>query len=132
MEFFLQDKGDGGEFSLGGGDIQQDGTFFTAVYLSLFNGDAFYNIYSEHKTDRKFEKLLSLPVTSKNLKDVEQAAQTALKWLIDENIAKEIGVFASGDITGKINVEITITEPDGEDCKFAIIWKNEKLVLREI
>jgi phage gp46-like protein len=130
MEFLLQDKGDGGEFSLAGGDIKNDGTFFTAVYLSLFNGDAFYNVYSEHKTDQKLEEFLSLPVTSANLKKVEQAGQNALKWLIDENIAKETSVFAYGDITEKINVEITITEPDGEDCKFAIVWQNEKLVLK--
>lgn len=132
MEFLLQDKGDGGEFSLDGGDIKKDGTFFTAVYLSLFNGDAFYNVYSTYKTDRKFEELLSLPVTSTNLKSVEQAAENALKWLVDENIAKETKIFASGDITEKIKVEITITEPDGKDCKFAIIWQKEKLVLKEI
>ena len=132
MEFLLRDKGDGGEFSLEGGDIKKDGTFYTAVYLSLFNGDAFYNVYSQYKTDRKFEDLLSLPVTSKNLKDVEQAAKNALNWFIDEKIAKEITVFASGSITGKINVEITITEPDGNECKFSIIWQNEKFVLREV
>ena len=132
MEFLLRDKGDGGEFSLDGGDIKKDETFFTAVYLSLFNGDAFYNIYSEHKTDKKFEELLSFPVTSKNLKDVEQAAKNALNWLIDEKIAKEISVFASGDIQEKINVEITITEPDGQTSKFSIVWQNEKHVLREV
>ena len=132
MDFLLRDKGDGGEFSLEGGDLKQDGTFFTAVYLSLFNGDAFYNVYSEYKTDKKFEELLSLPVTSKNLKDVEQAAKNALDWLIDEKIANEISVFASGDISEKINVEITITEPDGQTSKFSIVWQNEKHVLREV
>ena len=132
MDFLLRDKGDGGEFSLEGGDLKQDGTFFTAVDLSLFNGDAFYNVYSEYKTDKKFEELLSLPVTSKNLKDVEQAAKNALDWLIDEKIANKISVFASGDISEKINVEITITEPDGQTSKFSIVWQNEKHVLREV
>lgn len=131
MELLLQDKGDGGEFTLAGGDLKQDGTFFTAVYLSLFNGEAFYNIYSEYKTDREFEEMLSLPVTSQNLKNIEKTAQNALKWLIDEGVAKETSVFAYGK-DEKINVEITITEPNGKDCKFSIIWDNEKTLLKEI
>ena len=133
MEILLQDKGDGGEFTLdGGGDLVQDGTFLTAVYLSLFNGDAFYNVYTDYKTDNEFEKMLSLPVTVANLKNVEKNGQNALKWLIDEGIAKETSVYAYGTIDEKINVEITVTEPDGSDCKFAIIWNNEKIVLKEI
>lgn len=131
MELLLQDKGDGGEFTLAGGDLKQDGTFFTAVYLSLFNGEAFYNIYSEYKTDRKFEEMLSLPITSHNLKSIETAAQNSLKWFIDEGVAKEIKVFAYGKYE-KINVEITITEPNGNDCKFSIVWDNEKTLLKEI
>lgn len=131
MELLLQDKGDGGEFTLAGGDLKQDGTFFTAVYLSLFNGEAFYNIYSEYKTDRKFEEMLSLPITSHNLKSIETAAQNSLKWFIDEGVAKEIKVFAYGK-DEKINVEITITEPNGNDCKFSIVWDNEKTLLKEI
>lgn len=132
MELLLQDKGDGGEFVLDGGDLKQDGTFYTAVYLSLFNGEAFYNVYSDYKTDLEFEKKLSLPVTSQNLKEIEKAGQNALKWLIDEGVAKETSVYAYGDIEERINVEITITEPDGNDCKFAIVWNNEKIVLKEI
>ena len=132
MELLLQDKGDGGEFVLDGGDLKQDGTFYTAVYLSLFNGEAFYNVYSDYKTDLDFEKKLSLPVTNQNLKEIEKAGQNALKWLIDEGVAKETSVYAYGDIEERINVEITITEPDGNDCKFAIVWNNEKIVLKEI
>lgn len=131
MEFLLQDRGDGGEFSTAG-DIKQDGTFYTAVYLSLFNGESFYNVYTENKTSSNFEKLLALPVTIPNLKQVEKEAQNALKWLIDGGIAQETSVFAYGTIDEKINVEITITQPSGDDCKFSITWNNEKIALREI
>ena len=132
MEILITDHGDGGEFTLSGGDLKQDGTFFSAVYLSLFCGVAFYNVYSENPTTKDFEEMLSLPVTSANLKKVETAGNNALKWLIDAGVAKETSVFAYGTIEEKINVEITITEPDGNNCKFAIIWDNEKIALKEV
>ncbi len=132
MEILIQDHGDGGEFSLLGGDLKQDGTFFSAVYLSLFSGEAFYNIYSENPTNKEFEEMLALPISTTNLKNIEKSAQNALKWLIDDGIAKEIEIFAYGSKEEKINVEITITEPDGNNCKFAIIWQNEKIVLSRI
>lgn len=132
MEILLEDKGDGGQFTLEGGDLKQDDTFYTAVYLSLFNGDCFYNIFSEHKSDGEFEALLSLPVTATNLKRVETSGHNALKWLIAEGIAKAVTVFAFGDPDEKINVEITITEPDGNLRNFSITWENQKAVLRGV
>lgn len=130
MELLLQDKGDGGEFSLNGADIKTDDTFYTAVYLSLFNGDCFYNIYSEYISGNDFEESLNLPVALENLKKVETAASNALKWMLDQGVAKTIDVFAYGDSQEKINVEITITEPDGNSCQYAITWQNEKAALR--
>lgn len=132
MEFLLQDKGDGGEFTLDGGDIKQDGTFYTAVYISLLGGDCFYNIYSEYKTDGKFEEALSLPLTVENLKNTETAAENLLSWMIKEQLASSIDVYAYGDKDEKINVEITITEPDGAPQKFSITWENEKIVLNKV
>ena len=55
MDLLLTDTGDGGELSLDSGDLATDDTFYTAVYLSLFNGDTFSNVYescfiaSDHK-----------------------------------------------------------------------------------
>ena len=132
MEILLEDKGDGGEFSLKGGDLEQDDTFYSALYLSLFNGDCFYNVYSEYKSNGEFEQLLSLPLTMGNLKKVETAGQNALKWMIAEGIAKSVVVYAYGDIDEKINVNITITEPDGSSRNYSITWQNQKAVLRGV
>lgn len=129
MELELQDKGDGGEFTLDGGDIKQDGTFYTAIYVSLFGGDCFYNIYSEHKTDGSFEESLSLPITVSNLQKVETSAQNLLSWMIKEGVASSIDIYAYGDKTEKINVEITIIEPNGTSYKYSITWANEKIFL---
>lgn len=129
MEILLIDKGDGGEFVLEGGDLKSDGTFLSAIYLSLFNGDAYYNIFSDYPTNREFEDALSLPITIPNLKTVETLAHNALKWMLDQGVAKSIEINAFGDKNEKINVEITITEPDGNTGQYFITWQNEKIAL---
>lgn len=129
MEILLIDKGDGGEFVLEGGDLKQDGTFLTALYLSLFTGDAFYNVFTDYPTNREFEDALSLPITIPNLKTVETLANNALKWMLDQGVAKSIDVYAFGDKDEKINVEITVTEPDGNTGQYYITWQNEKIAL---
>lgn len=131
MELLVIDNGDGAEFVFTGGDVQTDGTFFTAVYISLFLGDCFYNIYTENKSNDSFIEALIKPITAENLKNAEIAASNLLKWLIDEEIAASVDVFAYGDINAKINVEITITEPDSTtENKYSVVWKNEKIYLK--
>lgn len=128
MEFLLEDNGDGGELQLSNGDIKQDDTFASAVYLSLFNGDCFYNIYSKYKSDMSFEEALNLPLTALNLQTVKAAGQNLLSWMTEENIASSVEVSAYGDKNEKINVNITVTEPDGTPRKYAITWANEKRI----
>lgn len=132
MDLFLEENGDGGEFVLEGGDIKTDGTFFTALYLSLFNGDAFYNVFEKYKTDDSFEKALNQTITLNNLKAVEKAGQKLTSWMIDEGLAEEITFEAVGDIQAKINVKITITEPGDISSVFAVVWENEKYILKAL
>ena len=129
MEILITDQGDGGEFTLEGGDLKQDGTILSALYLSLFNGDAYYNVFSDYPTNREFEDALSLPVTIQNLQKVETLANNALKWLLDDGVADNITISARGDADEKINVEITVTEPDGTTGQYDITWQNEKIYL---
>lgn len=129
MEILLIDKGDGGEFVLEGGDLKQDGTLLSALYLSLFTGDAYYNVFSEYPTTREFEDAISMPLTIPNLQACETAALNALKWMLDQGVAETIDVNAYGDRQEKINVEITITEPNGNTGQYYITWQNEKLAL---
>ena len=130
MELLLTDTGDGGEFTLKGGDLEGCNTFYSAIYVSLFGGSAFYNIYEDYETDNEFENALSLPITKQNLKNVEKTAMNALKWLVDENAVDDLTVSAYGDIQEKINVDITITEPNSTEHNYGIIWENQRAVLR--
>lgn len=131
MEFLIIDRGDGAELTFNGADIKTDDTFFTAVYSSLFLGDCFYNIYTEHKTDDSFMQALLKPITADNLKNAEIAAKNLLKWLIDGELADSVEVFAYGDKREKINVDITITQPSSDSGnKYSIVWENEKIYLK--
>ena len=131
-DIFLNDKGDGGALSLEGGDLKSDGTFFTAIYISLFGGDTFSNVYEKYETNDDFINALNQTITSKNLKIVENKCEDALKWLIDEGVAESVKASAYGNINEKINVDITIQEPSGGEFPFAIIWENEKTLLKRI
>jgi len=130
MDLLLTDTGDGGELSLDSGDLATDDTFYTAVYLSLFNGDTFSNVYEKYKTDNSFEEALLLPITKNNLLNVEKTCKNSLNWFLVEGIAKSIDIFAFGSTTNKINVDITITEPSDKNYLFSIIWENEKYKLK--
>jgi phage gp46-like protein len=129
VEILLNDTGDGGEIELSGGDIKSDDTFYTSIYLSLFNGDTFYNVYENFETTNEFETAFNQPITRQNLKNVETAAKNALKWFIETGIADDVSVTAYGNTDEKINVDITITEPDGNSFLYGIIWENQKAVL---
>lgn len=126
---FSNDKA-GTVFTLAGADLKSDTGFYTAICLSLFNGDCFYNIYTKNKTDNSFIDALFAPINVKNLLNAQTKAENLLKWLIDDGIAKTIDIFAYGDKSQKICVDITITEPDLKTNKYSVLWDEEKIFLR--
>lgn len=130
MDVLLQDNGDGAEVVLLGGDLKGDGTLYNAVYLSLFSGDNFSNALEEYQTDGEFEEALNLPITTPNLKTVETKANKSLKWMIDEGVANSVETFAYGNAENKIEIKITIQEPTGNNQFFAVVWENQKKILK--
>lgn len=128
-DIFLTDKGDGGSFEIESGDLKADDTFFTAIYLSLFQGKSFSNIFTEYETNTKFEDALNLPVTVTNINKVNTIGEKALNWLVNEGIAEKINFSAHGDKNSKLSADITVTEPQGEFLKYSIIWQNERAIL---
>lgn len=132
MDILLQDKGDGGEVVLTGGDLKGDGTIYNAVYLSLTQGDCFSNVFEEYESDNKFEDSLNLPITMGNLRTVENEANKCLKWMLDNKVADSIDVYAYGNNDDHIEVEITIQEATGNDSRFAVVWENQKKILKKL
>lgn len=130
MDILLEDNGDGAEVVLQGGDLKGDGTLYNAVYLSLFNGESIANAFENYESDDEFEESLNLPITAQNLKIVQNKANNCLKWLFDENVAESVDCFAYGGLENKIELDISITEPTGDNQAFGIVWNNQKAVLK--
>lgn len=124
-DILMIDSGDGGNFTFLNGDIEGDDTFYTAVYLSLFSGDSFYNVFLKYPKNKEFEDSLNCIITTDNLKTIETNGNTALDWMIQEGIAESIDTYAYSSSQKQTNVEITITKPDGDVKQFGIIWDNQ-------
>lgn len=125
-DILMVENGDGGDIEFSGGDIVSDDTFFTAVYLSLFTGEAFYNVFSDYPTTKDFENALNSVVTDDDLKNLETLANEALAWFVSEGIAKSVSTSVTtttNDNKAKeICISITITQPDGDTTTYSFVW----------
>lgn len=130
MDVLIQDNGSGAEVILEGGDLKGDGTLFNAVYLSLFSGDNFSNVFETYESNGDFEESLNLPITASNLKTVKNKANKSLEWMLKEQVANSVECHAYGNNENKIEIEVTITEPSGNTYIFAVVWNNQKRILK--
>jgi phage gp46-like protein len=130
-DFKLYEYGDGGELNLSGGDIEPEKGLSNAIYLSLFTGDNWYNVFEERKTTDSFEtSLFSLLTTSNNLKKIETIANESLNWLIEDGIVESIETRATANTNGHINLSIIITEPNNTTRKYSIIWEQQNFLFK--
>lgn len=131
-DFLIIENGDGGEIDISAsGDIVLDGTFYSAIYLTLFGGKSFYSQFDVETSDNEsIEIELNKPSNVDNLKNLANIINFKLNWLIDFGLAENIDtdVIADGDVLLKIN--ITIKQPDGNLEKYGIIWDKEKSELK--
>lgn len=134
MDFKIYEQGDGGELNIIGGDIEPENTLSNSIYLSLFSGDVWYNIFEESdslKTNDTIEQLLNeFIISTKNLRKLEALINESLNWLIEEGIIESIETSAMPSFES-IKISITIKEPNNTDKKYIIIWNNQKAILKE-
>jgi phage gp46-like protein len=106
-DLLLVETEDGGNVLISDGLFQNDRSFDTAVYLSLFGGNRNDNgkvknnktwwgntlrgTPENEKLVSRFQAIISgLPMTTKNILEAEDAARLDLKWITDEGIADKI------------------------------------------
>lgn len=134
MDFKIYEQGDGGELNIIGGDIEPENTLSNSIYLSLFSGDVWYNIFEESdslKTNDTIEQLLNeFIISTKNLRKLEALINESLNWLMEKGIVESIETSAMPSFES-IKISITIKEPNNTDKKYIIIWNNQKAVLKE-
>ena len=135
MDFKIYEQGDGGELNIIGGDIEPENTLSNSIYLSLFSGDVWYNIFEESdslKTNDDIENLLKeFVVSTKNLRKLESLINESLNWLMDEGVVESIDTSAAPSFES-IKISILIKEPNNADKKYIIIWNRQKQLTNRI
>lgn len=133
-DVLIVESQDGGDLVLANGLIFADEQFSTAVYVSLFGGNKedagkvknkdewwgnFLSDVSEsEKLRSRFQYVISgLPMSIKNIREAELAAEMDLKWFIDEKIADIINI--KGRATGKNNFNLIIEIFEGRKYRFS-------------
>jgi phage gp46-like protein len=113
-------------------DFEQENGLRSAVIISLFtdrraeddevNGESLRGWWADTYENEKFGSKLWLldreKQTNENLNRAQEYTDQALQWLIEENVASEIVVGTNYPETGRLNIDITIYKPDGEEINF--------------
>jgi phage gp46-like protein len=122
-DLLLYETVDGGELAIESGLFVSDRQFSSAVYLSLFGGNqddpgkvennkTWWGNYLDGVTENekmvsRFQAVISgLPMTVKNIREAETAAELDLQWFKKEKIAREINATIKS--TGKHEFNLTI------------------------
>ena len=115
------------------GTIATDSGLVTAAYLSLFGGnESGYDWWGDlldsdpaRKYPAETQRLLtSIPLTSYNLRRVEDAARRDLAWFIDSRAASVVDVAASVPRRDTLQLDIKIGAY-GEETQFTFVenWR---------
>jgi phage gp46-like protein len=141
-DILLIDTADGGDIVIEEGLVKGDRAFNTAVYISLFGGNK--NDSGKVKTRKTWwgntlkstpvnEKIASrlqavisaMPLTVKNVREAETAAELDLAWMIKEGIAEKIE--ASGTTEGKnrfrLLVKISNSGTTIYENSYSVLWE---------
>lgn len=104
----------------------------TAAYLSLFGGNDDGSDWWGNKLETQQarmersetqELLRSLPVTTNNLRRIEEAVKRDLRWMMTERAARDLDVSVTlGD---RNRVDIVVTLDGDEALRFSENWKQD-------
>jgi phage gp46-like protein len=141
-DLLLFDTQDGGDISIADGFFVNDRAFNTAVYLSLFGGNKddsgkvknknewWGNLLPEttaaEKLVSRFQAIIAgMPMSAKNIREAENAAELDLKWITEEGIAQSVEIDGRAGAGNKFFLNVAI-RADGKsiyDNTFALFWK---------
>ena len=112
---------DGGNIDYRNGQPLMDpGGLENAVNISLFTrqgwpGNALDPNNNDKQIGSRFEEAITAqPITAQKLRDVSQAADDALKWLVNIGAATDVEVSTVSPRLNIVNIDIVITREDGE------------------
>lgn len=131
---------DGGDIIIENGIAEMSGGLETSAYLSLFGGNedddgregnpyTWWGNIEELVEEKKYRSetgylLQSLPITTDNLRRIEDAASRDLAWFVESKIASSVTVFASISSVNMIKLNISIKAiGKEEDFEFVENWR---------
>lgn len=130
-----------GNIVLENGLVQDCRDFSTAVYLSLFGGNADDDAGRSEKTwwgdlvpgTKENEKLVStfyaiangLPLNSNNIKKAASAAKDDLAWMVKEGIADDIDIVLFAENAKRVELKVTVSKNGKNILKdtYTFQWK---------
>jgi len=131
---------DGGNINIADGLVEMSPGLETAAYLSLFGGNedddgrkgsplTWWGNLDEPDADRRYVSetqnlLQSVPLTSSNLRRIEEAAKRDLAWFVSAGVASKVAVVATAPGLNRVDLSVTI-EAFGEESRFEFSenWK---------
>ena len=132
---------DGGNITVENGIVEMSGGLETAAYLSLFGGNEdddgrdnnsanWWGNLDEIDPTRHYRSetqnlLQAIPITSGNLRRIEDAILRDLAWFIEQKVASSLIVNVIIPALNTIQINITI-EARGEESSFEFVenWKS--------
>lgn len=129
-DVYLFNNADGGEIEIENGLISINSGFSTSVYVALFSDGNWWGneINSdEQKIKSELNNILDRKLNNQTRLDSIEFAKEALKWMIEQNIAKTIDIEAFIININTLSLEISITKPDQEtiNLKYEINWQKQ-------
>jgi phage gp46-like protein len=145
----LRDNLTKGDFAIINGKIATDFTLATPVYFSLFGGnfeadtpiqrrpngaenkDWWGNLFEvrnpENRFNSKFERAAyTTPILSGTLRSFEQAAESDLSWMVEQNIAASVAAMVTIAAINELKIVIDIIKPDGTTENFSYLFNITK------
>lgn len=106
---------DGGQLRYSGGQPKMDpGGLETAVTISLFTDRGWCGNFLDQNIGSDFERTITaVPITAQTLRDINEAGQDALQWMLTDRIATTVTVNATSPTLNRIDVDIEIIRIEG-------------------
>lgn len=131
----LYHAADGGEIDFVGGEPLMSDGLETAVYLSLFGGNAddsglpgdsrkqWWGNLSELTPARWMRSetqylIASLPPTTGNLRRIESAAKNDVAWMLAAKLFTDVAALASMPARNRLQLDVAMTVASGELRRF--------------
>jgi Concanavalin A-like lectin/glucanases superfamily len=125
----------GGDISIIDGVIAMNGGLESSAYLALFGGSDWWGNraeVSERQYISRTGKLLqSLPLTSSNLLEIEDAVASDLSFFTELKIASSVEIVVSIPALNTVSIAITITA-DGKETDFTFTENWKALIIEDL